>query len=315
MAISGLKTLNFAESGQSLIHLTISCSIILLALRGLIQLGLFTSQIGILDALQLFEGPFVSMLILGSNILCMGLHCFLDGPSINDNLSRGYVHGGILIDFVGMKAPISKVPLLGFDFLVLMFQLMMLSTTIEKLRVREAQSSASSLRVSSTTRPQSDTAPPGDEQTLDHEERGIFHSQEDQPSSPLSSPPSNHPTFLSPLLSSEPPLAPATQPSSSPNADFENDPDRVYYMNEYQHPAEAFYSGEHVVLDINILRVIRDQRRSRRPSPTNSVPPSSSSLSPEARILLAAAAATRADMERGRTRQGGGTRTNSIDPS
>lgn len=84
--------------------------------------------------------------------------------------TRGYLHGGLLIDFVGQKGPISKLHLVLLDVATLVLQLLMLAVFVElhKLRVGRLKETAS------------DTAPAEGNyftaQDHDAEERGIRRS-------------------------------------------------------------------------------------------------------------------------------------------
>ncbi|KAH8676301.1 hypothetical protein BX600DRAFT_198830 [Xylariales sp. PMI_506] len=74
--------------------------------------------------------------IIGPNLFCIFLHIVTSLPTASE-ASRGYLHGGVLIDFVGQKAPTSKLSLLLMDLVVLGLQCFMLSVTLEKDRVKK----------------------------------------------------------------------------------------------------------------------------------------------------------------------------------
>jgi hypothetical protein len=73
--------------------------------------------------------------ILVPNIVCTLLHIFSPLTEGSEE-TRGYLHGGIIIDYVGQKAPTSRLGLLLLDLAVLGLQCLMLSIHSERERVR-----------------------------------------------------------------------------------------------------------------------------------------------------------------------------------
>ncbi|KAJ2905056.1 hypothetical protein MKZ38_006449 [Zalerion maritima] len=65
------------------------------------------------------------------NAVCMLLHLFSSLPQPAP-ASRGYVHGGIIVDFVGQKPPSSCIPLLFIDIFILILQFAAMSIQIER---------------------------------------------------------------------------------------------------------------------------------------------------------------------------------------
>lgn len=76
------------------------------------------------------------VLVILPNLLCMLLHLFTSLP-VGPEYFRGYMHGGMVIDFVGQKPPTSRLYYLLADLLILAVQCLMLTvhTEREKLRV------------------------------------------------------------------------------------------------------------------------------------------------------------------------------------
>lgn len=74
--------------------------------------------------------------ILGPNVFCILIHLLASLPEAGE-ASRGYLHGGILFDFVGQKAPTSKLSLLLLDVMVFALQCFMLTVNMEKERIRK----------------------------------------------------------------------------------------------------------------------------------------------------------------------------------
>ncbi|KAL7629368.1 hypothetical protein AAE478_000888 [Parahypoxylon ruwenzoriense] len=74
--------------------------------------------------------------IVGPNVLCILLHLLNSLPHAGE-ASRGYLHGGILFDFIGQKAPSSKLSLLLLDLVIFGLQCFMLTVNMEKDRIRK----------------------------------------------------------------------------------------------------------------------------------------------------------------------------------
>lgn len=113
--------------------------------------------------------------ILGPNLFCMLLHLLTPLPAASE-VSRGYLHGGVLVDFVGQKAPTSKFSLLFLDITLLALQCFMLSVNMEKDRIKRilnpsqrpaGQSGATDTAAATTTHPGQDH---------DAEERGVLRN-------------------------------------------------------------------------------------------------------------------------------------------
>ncbi|EME79171.1 uncharacterized protein MYCFIDRAFT_90088 [Pseudocercospora fijiensis CIRAD86] len=64
--------------------------------------------------------------IFGTTLLCIIMHLYNSPPSAGE-ATRGYLHGGLAMDFIGQKGPSSKVHLILLDLLVLLVQLVQMS--------------------------------------------------------------------------------------------------------------------------------------------------------------------------------------------
>ncbi|OAF61439.1 hypothetical protein VC83_02195 [Pseudogymnoascus destructans] len=80
--------------------------------------------------------PYIPAL-LSTNTLCAFLHLVTARPS-GSELTRGYLHGGIIVDFIGQRAPSTKAVLVGLDILILLLQLVMLSVHVEEAVLKAA---------------------------------------------------------------------------------------------------------------------------------------------------------------------------------
>ncbi|KAM7189993.1 Fungal domain of unknown function (DUF1746) domain containing protein [Naviculisporaceae sp. PSN 640] len=117
------------------------CSLVFLLMRSLPHYALISPK-----ATKLIlptHRPFV-FAILGPTIFCMAMHLLYSLPQAGE-ATRGYLHGGAIIDFVGQRPPTWKMGLLYFDVMILVLQCLMLAVLMEKQRVGRGIG-ASSLR-------------------------------------------------------------------------------------------------------------------------------------------------------------------------
>lgn len=146
-----------------------SCSFFRLAIRWVAQ-SLFISPRS--------EESFLSVpnyhvsAIIAPNIICILLHLVTSLPFAGE-ASRGYLHGGVLIDFIGQKAPTSRLSLLLLDFLIFGIQCLMVAVNMEKDRIRKVVKPPRVLSATTTT---TDAAAEAPVTTQDHdaEERGVL---------------------------------------------------------------------------------------------------------------------------------------------
>ncbi|KAI0466421.1 hypothetical protein F4859DRAFT_519074 [Xylaria cf. heliscus] len=107
--------------------------------------------------------------IVAPNLLCMFLHLISSPPEAGE-ASRGYLHGGILVDFIGQKAPSTRFTLILLDAAVLAIQCFMITVNIEKERIRNVIKPPRA----STTSTGIAIAIPTTTQDHDSEERGVL---------------------------------------------------------------------------------------------------------------------------------------------
>ncbi|KAF2402781.1 DUF1746-domain-containing protein [Trichodelitschia bisporula] len=72
--------------------------------------------------------------ILGSNIICLVLNACFSAPAATE-ATRGYLHGSVLVDFVGQQGPTSKLRLLLLNLLITLLQLVALAATRKRRKV------------------------------------------------------------------------------------------------------------------------------------------------------------------------------------
>ncbi|KAF4449634.1 hypothetical protein F53441_7106 [Fusarium austroafricanum] len=79
--------------------------------------------------------PIHVCLVLIPNIICILLHVFVSLP-VGPDYHRGYMHGGLVIDFIGQKPPTSRVYYVLADVMILAVQCLMLTVHTERERLR-----------------------------------------------------------------------------------------------------------------------------------------------------------------------------------
>lgn len=161
--------------------------------------------------------------------------------------TRGYLHGGILIDFVGQESPVSRIRLVSLDMLTWVLQVVILAVMLERRKI-VASSNSQSPSVS-ISRPQDH----------DSEERGIIRPPtsptEDIELQPL---PSGRTSADEDRERNELLLRHDTSSSSLNDNDNDNDDDPgVNAVDE--HPLDRFHSGQQILADIYLLGVVRTQ--------------------------------------------------------
>ncbi|KAK1140522.1 hypothetical protein N8T08_010268 [Aspergillus melleus] len=240
------------------------CSIVLFAVRAIIQLIFFTPKAPPFDPTR--NQPFVGA-IFASNLFCMTFHYFFVHPDAGES-TRGYLHGGILIDFIGQKAPVPVARLLSFDVLVMLLHLIMLGLIVERVQTTEATAAATTAAVSPS--PSSSAQSPIAERDQDHdsEERGVLRNDSNRTNHTSgSSEASNHGLGLNDALGSRG-LGSGSQSRLVLNEETERDelladPSENGHASgsKNHHPVDSFASGEAVVMDLGLFDVIRDQWR------------------------------------------------------
>ncbi|KAF2845338.1 DUF1746-domain-containing protein [Plenodomus tracheiphilus IPT5] len=129
--------------------------------------------------------PFLPLLLF-SFLVNLFLHLTYPAPSAGED-TRGYLHGGLMIDFIGQQGPTSKWTLGALDVCILFLQLVMVSVHVKRreLKKKLAQLSAGSSTTTTTHAATSDdsaaaeAAPISSDaaaraQDADDEERGVL---------------------------------------------------------------------------------------------------------------------------------------------
>lgn len=183
------------------------------------------------------DGPVIGALF-GSNIFCFLCHLWFDPPSAGE-ATRGYLHGGLAMDFIGQKGPTSRTHLLLLDALVVALQLVHLAAGMVRRRLRGSSESE--------TAGQTETATQNTTQDLDSEERGVRRSDEQQDIEMQS---------LNPSGSTEPAPTTMADEFSEQDALLANTAPRTD-----AHIFDAFHSGQIVLADLDIWKRIKEQAK------------------------------------------------------
>ncbi|KAF2192117.1 DUF1746-domain-containing protein [Zopfia rhizophila CBS 207.26] len=114
----------------------LDCSFFWFTCKALIHLTLLTP----LPDLQLTrqhdeQKPFLP-LILFCFVVNFLLHLLYPAPLAGEN-TRGYLHGGLMIDFIGQQGPTSKWKLASLDTCILVLQLVMVSVHVKRRELKK----------------------------------------------------------------------------------------------------------------------------------------------------------------------------------
>lgn len=185
--------------------------------------------------------------IFGTNLLCMLLHLLFAPPAAGE-ATRGYLLGGLLIDFVGQASPVSKWRLLALDLLTLVLQILTMAVTLEKQVLQGKRLPSAS--IAALNEALDALGNQVRQQDHDAEERGVLSSGE----------PSTGEAIEMTVLGS------TSQGRVGGEEDGERDELLGISDTEDQrdeHPLNNFYTGEYVVARLPILDTIRTQWRLR----------------------------------------------------
>lgn len=238
-----------------------SCSFLRFLLRAFLQFLYLTPKAPILPEPPVDKpvlGP-----ILGSNLLCLALHIWLSAPAAGE-ATRGYLHGGLAMDFIGQLGPTSKLHLVSLDLFLLALQLVMLPASIQRRKLRDAATAVEAVGAAVST-----NAAATSRQDLDSEERGVRRSQEEDG------------VELQNLSSSGRNNEPSAQEGTSDERESLLAPPRPQPANDTA-IIDMFNSGQIMLIDLDVWGNVQDQVRLMRHPP----PPAETS-SREQRTLRA----------------------------
>lgn len=116
-----------------LANVVYSISLFKFLLRALPHWFYFTPKPSIFPPPPPAHRPYIGI-IFGNNIICILLHLLFRPPAAGE-ATRGYLLGGLVIDFVGQESPVSRWRLLALDALVLALQVLILAVTLERKKL------------------------------------------------------------------------------------------------------------------------------------------------------------------------------------
>ncbi|PYI00999.1 DUF1746-domain-containing protein [Aspergillus sclerotiicarbonarius CBS 121057] len=213
------------------------CSITLLALRAIIQLIFFTPKSPPFEPTR--NQPFITA-ILGSNIFCMLFHHFFTRPEAGE-ATRGYLHGGLLIDFIGQKAPIPLARLLFLDLLVLGLDLVMLGLIVERVKIVEGRRRGGGGAGTAVEEGPTEDRDRDRDRDHDLEERGEVRE--------------------SGRGGEEGEGIELGELGDGERTELLADPAEADAVGRDAHPMDTFVSGQAVVMDVGLVNLVRDQWR------------------------------------------------------
>ena len=143
----------------------LDCSFFWLVVRGLIHGSLLTPTAEVPLARSAdAPKPFLPALLFSFGVPFL-LHLVCHAPAAGED-TRGYLHGGLMIDFIGQKGPTNKWRLATLDLSILLLQLVMLSVQANRRALKKT------LALPAPQSPVQSAAP---QQDADDEERGVLH--------------------------------------------------------------------------------------------------------------------------------------------
>lgn len=232
---------------ETLTHIVLySCSVVLFAIRAVVELIFFTPKASPFDPTR--NHPFVGA-IIASNLFCMIFHAFFIRPEAGED-TRGYLHGGLFIDFVGQQpAPVFR--LLSFDILIFVVDFIMLALIVERVKTAGPTQPSPLNTTQTTTDTSTGSVQPGsDQQDHDAEERGVMRDTEN----------SADPHTLTAGVS---PIADIDEDVNDERTTLLADPGESSSGRTPRggHPLDFVSTGQTVIMEMNFLDTIRDQWR------------------------------------------------------
>ena len=209
-----------------------SCSLLYFLTRALPHWFYFTPKPSIFPPPPAAHRPYVGI-IFGTNILCILLHLIFAPPAAGE-ATREYLHGGLLIDFVGQRSPVERWTLLGLDLVVLALQILLLAITLERRKTRVDGVSSGSAQ----------DATPEQRQDHDSEERGVIRQD--------------------PSTREEYEMQDLQHGLRGTHEDEDGEGDELLRQSsstvrQKQHPLDPFYTGEHVIANLDLFDTLRTQ--------------------------------------------------------
>ena len=199
-------------------------------LRALPHWFYFTPKPDVIPPIPAGQRPYIGV-IFGTNLLCMLLHAVFR-PIAAGESTRFYLHGGLLIDFVGQVSPVSRWRLWASDLLCLALQVLMLGVNLEKQKLSDTVS---------TVGQHSDGM-----QDHDAEESGMLRQ----------SPSGGEGIEMQRM---RPGTGPPIESNETGRRESRDEADTEQNIIDLM---GTFYSGERVIANLNVLDIVRKQWKS-----------------------------------------------------
>ncbi|CAF9909218.1 MAG: hypothetical protein ALECFALPRED_005414 [Alectoria fallacina] len=200
-------------------------------LRALPHWFYFTPKPSIFPPPSPTHRPYIGV-IFGNNILCILSHLLFRPPAAGE-ATRGYLLGGLLIDFVGQESPVSRWRLLVLDAFVLALQVLILAVTLERKKLAVENGDVLVEEVEEAR------------QDHDSEERGMLRRDD--------------------TVQEDIELQDVRHPSSGrTGGDEDRERDELHESGESheprdQHPLDPFLTGQAVIVNVHVIDTIRSQ--------------------------------------------------------
>ena len=184
-------------------------------------------------------------MIFGNNIICILLHLLFKPPAAGE-ATRGYLLGGLLIDFVGQESPVSRWRLLVLDAMILALQILILAVTLEKRKLTVDYDNVVGEEVEEAR------------QDHDSEERGMLRRDNTVQDG----------VELQEIRYNSP---------GRTGGDEDRERDELAETDgsnesRHQHPLDPFLTGQAVIINVHVIDTIRSQWRSAADSSSEATP-------------------------------------------
>ncbi|MCJ1478994.1 hypothetical protein MMC13_007678 [Lambiella insularis] len=179
--------------------------------------------------------PYIAT-ILFTNSLNLILHIFSRAPAAGEAM-RGYIHGALLIDFVGELGPISKTRMVALDLATMLLQFVILAVVLEREALKKGME-GSLASVGSSAEGELELVG----QDHDAEEQGVHRS----------------------AIGESGDIELRALRRVATNADGESGFEALSSgarASASEHPLDVFNSGQHVVANLHVIETIRTSYR------------------------------------------------------
>lgn len=257
-----------AQCGRADVYENNSISFFSLLLRSIFHLILLTPKRPFPPPFPPFppSSPKPSLLIiLLTNLFPLLIHIFTSPPE-GTEATRGYLHGGIVIDFVGYKGPASKVRLVGIDLLLAGLQVVMMGLVVRRrgMEIISRRNGGDGVGSSAQQRQGQQGRPRRRARDTDEEERGdvsLYSSETEEEEQERDE---SQATASSSAYTSA-----RADYYTTTNSSVALQPLVAHQLQD--HPLDTFHSGQYIIANIHLGETLRKEwKRHRYPSTESS---------------------------------------------